>query len=81
MKTQCEAIIEAFRTLEGVRSIKEIENWVNKRYGVKWRHFGTVMADMVPLSQKGNQTSGVRSYYRVLGRVSRGRYRLIDRDL
>lgn len=79
MKTQCEAIIEAFRTLEGERSIKEIEDWVNRRYGLKWKDFGTTMADMVPSSEKGNKTSETPSYYQVLTRVSRGKYLLIDR--
>ena len=32
MVTQCEAIIEAFEALSGVRTIKEIEGWVNRKY-------------------------------------------------
>jgi hypothetical protein len=76
MKTQCEAIIEAFKSLEGERTIKEIEDWVIRQHGTKWKNFGTAMADMVPLSKNGNPTSEVQSDYQVLQRVSRGKYRL-----
>lgn len=37
MVTQCEAIIDAFKDLGGVRTKQEIENWVNNTYGAKWK--------------------------------------------
>jgi hypothetical protein len=33
MSTLPEVIIEAFNSLGGVRSIKEIEDWIYRRYG------------------------------------------------
>ncbi|HDP99204.1 MAG TPA: hypothetical protein ENN22_08485 [bacterium] len=78
MPTQCEAIVEAFKDLLGVRTRQEIEDWVNKKYKNKWKDFGTAMADMVPLSLKGNSSSKVPNSQRVLERVSRGKYRLLS---
>jgi hypothetical protein len=78
MVTQCEAIIEAFKHLGGYRSINEIEGWVRKRYGDRWKDFGTAMADMVPLELGGNNSSNVPESLRVLKRVSRGVYCLVE---
>jgi len=77
MPTQHEAIIEAFRALGGVRTIGEIHEWVRKKYGDRWKDFGTKMADMVPQRLGGNHSSNVPNEFRVLRRVSRGRYCLI----
>jgi hypothetical protein len=77
MLTQSEAIIEAFRALGGIRKSSEIEEWVLDKYGARWKDFGTLMADMVPVSHGGNNTSNESDYFRVLQRVSRGNYRLI----
>ncbi|HBV87528.1 MAG TPA: hypothetical protein DEF42_12935 [Desulfosporosinus sp.] len=78
MITQAEAIIAAFQGLGGKRTIREIEDWVTANYGDKWKDFSTQMADMVPLSHGGNGTSSVPDYFRVLERVQRGTYCLID---
>jgi hypothetical protein len=75
-------IIEAFQDLNGDRSISEIENWVTKKYGARWKRnsFSTSMADMVPKRFGGNSSSGVQSRKRVLRRVRSGVYCLISRE-
>lgn len=78
MVTQAEAIIEAFQSIEGVRSANEIESWVTNIYGNKWQDFSTRMADMVPVSYGGNNSSTVPEYFQVLRRIKRGQYCLID---
>ncbi|MBE0513136.1 hypothetical protein IBX38_08815 [Candidatus Bathyarchaeota archaeon] len=77
MPTQHEVIIEAFKVLGGVRTIGEIRDWVRTKYGDRWKDFGTRMADMVPQELGGNPSSNVRNEFRVLRRVSIGKYRLI----
>lgn len=77
MSGQCKAIIEAFQSLKGVRTISEIRDWVRNKYGDKWKDIGTAMADMVPKHLGGNKSSHVPERFRVLERVSRGKYRLI----
>lgn len=76
--TCVEAIIEAFKELGGDRSIAEIENWILKRYGARWKSstIATSMADMVPLDLGGNPTSNIKSHLRVLRRVDKGIYTL-----
>jgi hypothetical protein len=54
-----EAIIAAFETLGGERTIKEIKDWVYVRYGDRWKDIATSMADMVPVSQGGNESSRI----------------------
>jgi len=76
--TQCEAIIEAFQALGRERRISEIEDWVSRKYGRKWKDFGTLMADMVPIKLDGNTSSSVSPKYRRLKRVRRGYYSLIE---
>ncbi|WP_047985464.1 hypothetical protein [Ornithinibacillus californiensis] len=76
--TQIEAIIDAFHNLGGERTAREIEDWVTKKYGSRWKDYSTSMADMVPVSHGGNNSSEVPDYYRVLNRVERGRYCLIE---
>jgi hypothetical protein len=73
-------IIEAFQDLNGDRSISEIENWVTKKYGARWKRnsFSTSMADMVSKRFGGNSSSGVQSRKRVLRRVRPGVYCLIS---
>ena len=78
MITQNEAIIEAFKELGGVRTKEEIATWVNNKYGTKWKDFSTPLADMVPESRGGNKSSLVPEYFRVLERVERGKYRLVE---
>lgn len=78
MVTQYEAIIEAFEVLGGERTIKEIHCWVGAKYGLRWKDFGTAMADMVPISLGGNVTSQATEKVRVLKRVARGKYCLIS---
>lgn len=78
MVTQYEAIIEAFRALGGEKKIREIEEWVSRKYGRRWKDFGTPMADTVPRSLGGNKSSQCPRRYQVLKRVARGVYRLID---
>lgn len=80
MLSQCETIIEAFQNLGGVRSIKEISDWVTKKYGDLWKDFGTQMADMVPRTHEGNNSSSIPAENRVLQRLSRGKYSLIHTD-
>lgn len=77
MLSQSEAIIEAFKALGGVRTANEIRVWVNKSYGDKWKDYSTIMADMVPLSLGGNNSSTVPEYFQVLKRDSRGKYCLV----
>lgn len=75
--TQVDAIISAFQILGGERPIREIEDWVKRTYGYKWKDFGTRMADMVPKSHGGNNSSTIPDNQRVLARVNRGIYILI----
>jgi hypothetical protein len=77
MLSQSEAIIEAFKALGEVRTANEISDWVNKKYGERWKDYSTTMADMVPLSHGGNSSSTVPEYFQILKRVSRGKYCLI----
>lgn len=72
-----EAIIEAFEALGGKRYIKEIKDWIYERYGERWKDIGTSMADMVPVSHGGSDSSQIHDQYRVLYKVSRGKYCLI----
>jgi hypothetical protein len=78
MLTQREAIIEAFKSHGGVKTAEEIRDLVIKKHGEQWKDFSTPMADMVPPSLGGNSSSTVPEYFRVLKRVSRGKYCLID---
>ncbi|UTW69525.1 hypothetical protein KHA80_22715 [Anaerobacillus sp. HL2] len=82
--TQCqvnpEAIIEVFQKLGGTRTVREIENWVTKVYGPKWKDFGTSITDMVPESKAAAEHLMFQNIFRVLERVERGKYRLIDQD-
>jgi hypothetical protein len=80
MLSQCEAIIEAFKALGEVRTASEIRDWVNKKYGEKWKDYSTTMADMVPLSHGGNGSSRVPEYFQVLKRESIGKYCLIAEE-
>ena len=77
--TQPEAIIEAFKALGGTRNQYEIERWVSRKYGDKWKDFGTTMADMAPISRGGNKSSTVREELRVFERVALGEYRFFPR--
>jgi hypothetical protein len=78
MITQNEAIIEAFRDLGGVRNAEEIRTWVESKYGPRWKDYSTALADMVSPHHGGNNSSGVPNFFRVLTRVSRGYYSLIE---
>lgn len=79
MVTCVEAIIEAFQDLGGTRGFDDIEKWILKRYGARWKRstIETNMADMVPEYLDGPSTSNVRPHLRVLRRVGPGIYRLI----
>jgi len=77
--TQAEAIIAAFQKLGGERTIQEIEDWATATNGARWKDFSTQMADMLPLSHGGNGTSSVPDYFRVLERIRRGTYCLINK--
>lgn len=78
MPTQPEVIMEAMKDLGGECRIEEIKNWVGLKYGDRWKDFHTIMADMVPVSHGGNNSSTIASKYRCLKRVSRGNYSLIE---
>ena len=77
--TQVDAIIEAFKALGGDRRAAEIEAWVTGRYGARWVDYGTSLADMVhPDLAETNTSSNVPVEKRVLRRVNRGLYCLIE---
>ncbi|MFS0671748.1 hypothetical protein [Ornithinibacillus sp. 179-J 7C1 HS] len=76
--TQVEAIIDAFQNLGGARTASEIEEWVVSNYGSRWKDFSTPMDEMVPVSHGGNNISTIPDYFRVLTRVEKGRYSLIE---
>lgn len=78
MVTQNEAIIEAFRAMGGIRTAQEIKNWVESKHGTRWKDYSTPLADMVSRQHGGNQSSTVPDYFRVLKRVSIGKYSLIQ---
>ncbi|MDD9267862.1 hypothetical protein ACFPES_12570 [Paenibacillus sp. GCM10023248] len=78
MITLHKSVIEAFKVLGGIRSISEIEQWINKKYGEIWAGIGTTMADMVPNHLRGNTSSQMPEEYSVLVRVGRGQYKLIE---
>lgn len=73
-----EAIIEALVSLGGEGTIKEVNYRVNKMYPGRWKDTGTTLADMVPTYLGGNTTSTIKDEYRILERVSPGKYRLIS---
>lgn len=74
MDTQCEA---TFKALGWVITIQEIENWVNKTYGAKWKDFGTSLADMVPRSKGGNESYLGHDYFQNRPYVFSNCFRLI----
>nr|WP_304220246.1 hypothetical protein [Fredinandcohnia onubensis] len=74
MVNQYEVIIDAFKSLKGERTIQEIRDWIIFNYDCQWKDIGTAMADMVLESEGGNKSSQVPAPYRVLRRVSRGKY-------
>ena len=76
--TEYEAIIEAFNDLGGIRTISEIKNWVTEKYTRHWKDISTTMADMVAVAKGGNKSSTLPDKKRVLERVSRGKYKMID---
>ncbi|MHA1690318.1 MAG: hypothetical protein ACTSU7_01645 [Candidatus Heimdallarchaeaceae archaeon] len=78
MVTCVEAIIDAFKTLGGDRSFDDIENWILKKYGARWKRntIETCMADMVPESLRGPPSSTVKPEYRILRRIDSGIYSL-----
>jgi hypothetical protein len=71
-----QAIILALDNLGGEGTIMEVSEWIQKRYPNTWKDAGTSLADMVPKSLGGNSSSTVSDEYRVLERVSLGKYRL-----
>lgn len=74
-----EAIILALDELGGEGTIKEVDDWINAKYPNTWKSAGTALADMVPKSLGGNNSSNMSDEYRVLERVSPGTYRLFSR--
>ena len=74
------AIILALDELGGEGTIKEVSDWINTKYPNTWKDTGTSMADMVSKSLGGNSSSNVSEEYRVLERVSPGRYRLFSNE-
>ncbi|OLS33873.1 hypothetical protein [Bacillus sp. MRMR6] len=75
-----QAIISAFAALGGERSIREIKDWIEARFGDRWKDIGTCMADMVSVSHGGSGSSQLDVKYRVLKKVSRGKYCLINNN-
>ncbi|MGG3470031.1 hypothetical protein ABES02_21420 [Neobacillus pocheonensis] len=59
--------------------ILALDDWINAKYPNAWKSAGTSLADMVPKSLGGNNSSNVSDEYRVLERVSPGTYRLFSR--
>jgi len=76
--TQYEAIIAAFQELGGARNANEIRHWVENHYPGRWKDYHAILADMVPVSHGGNLTSTVPEEFRVLERMHKGYYRLIE---
>jgi hypothetical protein len=74
---QNEAIIRALIDLGGEGTIQGIHGWLDEKHPNTWKDVGTALADMVPESQGGNSSSTVLEEFRVLKRVSRGRYQLL----
>ena len=75
--TDC--IIEALKSLGGEGSIDEVKNWIDRYCVKKWKDIATTMADMVSSQYGGNETSTCPRQKRVLQRIGRGRYKLIDK--
>jgi hypothetical protein len=75
--THYEAILEAFKHLGGVQSRKEIDEWIQKKYQKEYKDTGTTLADMVPVTHGGNNSSTIPDRYRILLRISRGYYCII----
>jgi hypothetical protein len=59
-----------------VGTIKEVSSWIETNYPNTWKEVGTAQADMVPKSLGGNSSSTVSDEYRVLKRLSPGKYSL-----
>jgi hypothetical protein len=74
-----QAIILALEDLGGEGTIKEVKEWVDLHYPNTWKDTGTTLADMVPMSLGGNSSSNVGDEYRILERISPGKYRLYTR--
>lgn len=74
-----QAIILALEDLGGEGTIKEVKEWVHLHYSNTWKDTGTTLADMVPMSLGGNSSSNVGDEYRILERISPGKYRLYTR--
>jgi hypothetical protein len=66
------------RIVSGEASIDQVDHLINKKYPDMWKSASTTKADMVPKSRGGNISSTVKEEYRILERVSPGRYRLIQ---
>jgi hypothetical protein len=47
--TQNEVIIGALEALGGEGTIKEVSAWMDEMYPNRWKDYGTVLADMVPV--------------------------------
>jgi hypothetical protein len=75
-----QAIILALDDIGGEGTIKEVSDWIQIKYPNTWKDVGTTLADMVPKSLGGNSSSTVSDEYRVLKRVSPGRYRLYQKS-
>ncbi|SEN00470.1 hypothetical protein SAMN05192533_10816 [Mesobacillus persicus] len=73
-----QAIILALEDLGGEGTIKEVNDWIHFHYPNTWKDRGTALADMVPVSLGGNSSSTVGDEYRILERVSPGKYRLFS---
>jgi hypothetical protein len=76
---QSEAIIEALKDMKGIRHLSEIRDWICRKYGDNaFKDHSTPVADMVPVTLGGNTASNVPDRLRVLRRVKRGYYCLIE---
>ncbi|CAH2716711.1 hypothetical protein BACCIP111895_03899 [Neobacillus rhizosphaerae] len=74
-----QAIILALDNLGGEGTIGQVNDWINSNYPNTWKEAGTALADMVPMSLGGNRSSNVSEEFRILERVSPGRYRLFQK--
>jgi hypothetical protein len=74
-----QAIILALDALGGEATIREVNEWIKTKYPNTWKDAGTNLADMVPELLGGNKSSNVSDEYRVLERVSPGRYRFFSK--
>ena len=73
-----QVILNAMKELGGEATIQEVTSFIHKKYGDV--NASTISTDMSDLSINGPRSSLYPMNKRILKRVARGRYRLLEKD-